>query len=155
MSIAVFLAAAVLAFFPASANGGGIPLSPTEHAFLVEINKTRVEHGVGRVVLSDNLVRAARFHSQDMIRRGYFEHGVYWRRLQQFGVKYGSVGENLGWDSHLKIAVPELVELWLESPEHRAVLLSRKYNEVGIGVAFGPFAGIRKVMVVTADFFGP
>jgi len=155
VSIAVLLAAAIVAFFPVSAHGGGSSLTPTEHAFLVEINKTRAEHGVDRVVPIDNLTRAARFHSKDMIRRGYFEHGLYWRRLAQFGVTYGSVGENLGWDSHLKIAVPELVELWLESPEHRAVLLSRTYDEIGIGVAFGPFAGFPKVLVVTADFFGP
>jgi hypothetical protein len=28
-------------------------------------------------------------------------------------------------------------------------------REVGVGVAFGPFAGFPKVIVVTADFFGP
>jgi uncharacterized protein YkwD len=149
------VAAALLALVPQTANGSGNALSQTEQAFFVEINKTRGEHGLDRVTLDDRLIDAARFHSNDMVERGYFEHGVFSRRLERFGVEPGHVGEDLGWDRHIGVAVRELVEMWLDSPRHRAILLSSKYREVGIGVAVGPFKGFPKALVVTADFHGP
>jgi uncharacterized protein YkwD len=137
---------------PTSAELG---LTATERAFLVQINEVRALHGVAPVSLSDNLTRAARFHSTDMVERGYFEHGAFWRRLERFGVSDGNTGEVLGWDSRLNTAVRGLAEQWLQSPGHRLVVLSDKYREVGIGVAFGPFKGFPRALVVTADFSGP
>ena len=154
-SVAAALAAAFCAVVPAPAMGGVVPLSPLERSFLYAINHTRVEHGVNRVVINDTLVAAARAHSSDMVRRHYFAHRVFWRRLEQFGLTSGRVGEDLGWDSHLEIAVPELIRMWLRSQPHRAVLLNPNYQDVGVGVRIGPFAGYRKAIVVTADFLGP
>jgi uncharacterized protein YkwD len=142
------------ALFAAIATAA-VPLSPTEHAFLHAINDTRAEHGIPQVSIDATLVRAARFHSADMVQRGYFAHDLFSRRLQSFGVGIGVVGEDLGWDSHLEIAVPELIELWLESPKHRRVLLDPRYRLVGLGVVKGPFRGYRQAIVVTADFYGP
>jgi uncharacterized protein YkwD len=147
------LAAAALALLPVAANAADVTPSSTEQAFLSAINKVRGEHGLARVVPRDDLVKAARFHSHDMIEAGYFAHRVFWRRLERFGITHGTVGEVLGWDSHIGIAPRHLVGLWLVSPEHRVVLLNPRYHFVGVGVADGPFQGFPKAIVVTADFW--
>ena len=152
---AAVLVAALCTIGPAPSIGGGVTLSPLEQRFVHAINKTRVEHGATRVAIEETLVTAARAHSGDMIRRGYFSHGVFWQRLERFGVTSGNVGEDLGWDSHLDVAVPEIVGMWLRSKPHRDVLLSPKYRDFGVGVSVGPFEGYRKAIVVTADFRGP
>jgi uncharacterized protein YkwD len=149
------LVAALCTVLPPPALGGGLSLSPLERAFLNAINKTRVEHGVGRVTISDTLLTAARAHSSDMVRRNYFAHGVFSRRLEYYGVTSGNIGEDLGYDAHVATAVPELVAMWLRSQPHRAVLLSAKYDYIGVGVSIGPFLGHPKAVVVTADFRGP
>jgi sortase A len=132
----------------------GTTLSPAERSFLAAINETRAAHGVGRVALDAALVEAARVHSNDMVERGYFRHGpLWWRRLEQFGFTYGTVGEILGWYKHLTGAVSKLVQMWLRSPEHRVILLSPVYRVVGVGVAFGRFEGFPDAVVVTADFW--
>jgi sortase A len=132
----------------------GTTLSPAEQSFLTAINETRAAHGVGHVALDAALVEAARVHSNDMVERGYFRHGpLWWRRLEQFGFTYGTVGEILGWYKHLAGAVSQLVQMWLRSPEHRVILLSPVYRVVGVGVAFGRFEGFPDAVVVTADFW--
>jgi uncharacterized protein YkwD len=150
---AVVLAAVLLAALPAPASHGDVALSGQEQAFLVAINRTRAEHGLGSVVLDSGLVDAARAHSNDMVANAYFEHGPFWRRLESVGCTRGTIGEILGWDAHPSAAVAEIVWLWLRSPEHRAVLLDPVYREIGVGVADGRFRGYPNTVVVTADFW--
>ena len=96
---------------PGSASGaGGIELTFTENAVVYAINDTRVEHGVPPLRINDDLVRAARFHSKDMVERQYFEHGPFGERLKRFGFKTGTVGENLGWLNNHKLAAPRLIQ---------------------------------------------
>jgi uncharacterized protein YkwD len=46
-------------------------------------------------------------------------------------------GEDLGWGTGDRATPNSLVDAWLNSAEHRRVLLSPLYEEVGIGVAQG------------------
>ncbi len=47
-----------------------------------------------------------------------------------------------------------VVNTWLNSPTHRAVLLRPGFKRVGIGISYGTFAGHGGAGVVTADFAG-
>jgi uncharacterized protein YkwD len=47
-----------------------------------------------------------------------------------------------------------VVDHWLASPMHRAVLLRPGFRRVGLGIAFGTFIGHGDAAVVTADFAG-
>jgi uncharacterized protein YkwD len=151
--IVAALGVALLLSMPASASG--VRLTPVEAAFLREINSTRAAHGLRPVTLQVNLVIAARYHSRDMVKHGFFAHGDFAGRLQRFGVEPGLVGEDLGWDARVGSAVPHLLAAWLKSRPHRDVLLNPRYRTVGIGVTTGPFAGHSRALVVTADFHGP
>ena len=47
------------------------------------------------------------------------------------------VGENLAWGSG-RLATPEaIVKAWMDSPGHRANILSGRYREIGIGLTLG------------------
>ncbi len=136
-----------------AAAGAGVELTATESALVDAINKTRDDRGIDALRLNDDLVRAARFHSSDMINRGYFEHGPVSRRLIRFGFKAGTIGENLGWQTTHKNAVPALIGMWLGSPPHRKILLSRQFHAVGVGIRVGRFKGWDRAVVVTVDFW--
>ena len=47
---------------------------------------------------------------------------------------------------------PKVVQAWLKSPEHRAIMLSSRYHLVGIGRAYGTFLGHPGASVWTVDW---
>jgi len=145
--------AALLAVPGGAATGVGVSPPATESAFVRAINETRAERGIAPLRLNKDLVRAARSHSKDMVEHGYFEHGPFAWRLMRFGFETGIVGENLGWRNSRQDAVSALVEMWLRSSSHRAVLLNAGFRAVGVGIRVGPFKGWDCAIVVTVDFW--
>jgi uncharacterized protein YkwD len=87
-----------------------------------------------------------------MMRRQYFAHGSVASRALAAGARGPVFGEDLAWGT--AVTAQWVVDQWLASPAHRAVLLRRGFRRVGIGIVFGPFAGYRGSAVVTADFAG-
>ena len=135
-----------------------------ENTVLDRMNQVRRAHGLRLLRLNSRLRAAALFHSNDMGRRGYFEHDslsgtVFWRRIERFypsrGFRSWTVGENLLWGSGTYGAAFAVRE-WMNSPPHRENLLSREWREVGIGaVHFSSAPGEyrrRPVTIMTADF---
>ena len=117
------------------------------------MNRVRAANGLRPLRFAAKLHAAARAHSADMIRRGYFGHGAFARRMNGFGVNAPVVGENLAWGSGAYGTAATIVHEGLVSPEHRANLLRPGFFLVGVGSAVGPFGG-RRAVVVTADFAG-
>jgi uncharacterized protein YkwD len=130
---------------PLSSNGAA--LSPGELAIVRVMNSVRASNGVPPLRVGRALTRAARSHSADMARRGYFDHGAFVRRLRSFGVRAQYLGENLAAGSHPLTAV-EVIRMWVASPPHRQNLLDRSFRRVGVGEAGG------STRLVTADFAG-
>jgi uncharacterized protein YkwD len=118
------------------------------------MNAARASHGLPPLRLDRKLTRAARAHSADMLRRGYFAHGRVAPRLRAFHVRAPSVGENLAWGIGSMATAESVVARWLASPRHRAILLRRGFRRVGIGALTGTFVGNSGALVVTADFAG-
>ena len=128
------------------------------------VNDVRAENGVPPLRLSVSLSRAAAAHTREMVAAGYFGHessdgSPFWKRVKRFygsnGFARWSVGENLVWGSPV-LSSDDAVESWLESPEHRANLLSSSWREIGLAAAHVPAApgtfGDRETTIVTADF---
>jgi uncharacterized protein YkwD len=90
-----------------------------------------------------------------MIATGAFDHGRFWLWIRHEGITSGQVGETLGWGAPVVGAESRVVAMWMRSPEHRAILLDRVYQDVGIGVRLAPFEGHPNALVVTADYRGP
>ncbi len=146
--ITTFIALQLLAASAAAAASAG------ERALISEINRVRGIHGAPALRLDGVLQRAARAHSRDMLRRGYFSHGDFARRLAGFGARGPAVGENLGWGVGSHATPQAIVNSWLASPAHRANLLRRGFRRVGVGRLVGTFAGHGGAAVVTANFAG-
>ena len=118
------------------------PLVPVRTAQLAEeralalINRTRRNAGLPPVSLARRLVRAARSHSQDMARRGYFghkspSHGGLARRLTKAGFGRSPLArENIAIGPHPDVAHSELCR----SPSHLRNILDPHVSHVGIGV---------------------
>jgi uncharacterized protein YkwD len=151
--VAALCAAFVIALSTVSAASATVFSRTSEGRILSAMNRVRASYGLRPLRFAAKLHAAARSHSADMIRRGYFGHGAFARRLNGFGVNAPLVGENLAWGSGPYGAAGTIVHEWLVSPEHRANLLRPGFRLVGVGSAIGPFAGQRAV-VVTADFAG-
>lgn len=133
-------------------------------ALVHEINDVRRERGLKPFVTSAKLSAAAAQHTREMGVVGYFEHEsadstAFWKRVERWypskGWRSWSVGENLLYSSP-DITASEGVELWMNSPPHRANLLNRTWREIGISAihfddAPGEYDG-QPVTIVTADF---
>jgi uncharacterized protein YkwD len=127
-------------------------LTSPEASLLQSINAVRASHGLAPVRLDVHLLRAARAHSADMMRRQYFAHGSVEQRVLSRGARGPVFGEDLAWSTN--ITADWVVNAWLNSPAHRAILLRPGFRRVGIGYSFGTFIGHGGAGVVTADFAG-
>ena len=143
---------AVFALLGPAAGAQARVLSSSELSLLQTMNTVRKSHGLAPLRVDIHLVRAARAHSADMMRRQYFAHGSVAGRALAAGARGPVFGEDLAWTTGL---TPDwVVNKWLASPSHRAVLLRAGFRRVGIGIAFGTFVGHGGAAVVTADFAG-
>jgi uncharacterized protein YkwD len=151
-TVAAALAAGALLALPAAA--GASSTSGSEASLLREINRVRVAHGVRALHYDATLARAARAHSLDMARKGYFAHGAFASRMLHFGVHGPFAGENLAWGTGSFGSPRGIVSAWLRSPEHRANLLRPGFRRIGLGELTTTFEGAAGANVVTADFAG-
>jgi uncharacterized protein YkwD len=144
------------------------PPAPTasgyENVLLREINQVRSQNGLGALRTSRALAEAAEFHSRSMATRGFFAHesadgSSFWKRVERFypsrGFNYWSAGENLAYGSP-SMSADGAVRAWMNSPGHRANILSTSWTEIGIGAvhvdsAPGVYAG-RPATIITTDF---
>jgi uncharacterized protein YkwD len=128
-----------------------------EGPILARLNAVRRARGLPALRSSAPLARAAHLHAASMGRFGFFSHSSRngespSRRIGRF--YGGSVGETILWRSPGTTAA-QAVRMWLASPPHRAILLSRSFRDVGIGAvrvgsAPGYYRGL-PVTIVVAD----
>jgi uncharacterized protein YkwD len=121
--------------------------TPGELAVVRVMNSVRATNGVPPLRIGPALSRAARSHSVDMARKGYFDHGAFVQRLRRFGVRAPYVGENLA-SGTKPLSAAAIVQMWIASPPHRQNLLDRSFRRIGVGVAGA------STRLVTADFAG-
>jgi uncharacterized protein YkwD len=166
----VTAALSVVGLWAAAAPAGATSQAPAtamaalEQGVLADVNAVRHDHGLSAVRFSPKLAAAARAHSVEMAKRGYFGHdsangSSFDKRIVRYyplrGTRYWSVGENLLWSSP-DVDATGAVNMWLDSPEHRRILLSARWREIGLSAvhvtsAPGTYGG-REVTIVTADF---
>jgi uncharacterized protein YkwD len=143
---------ALFALLGSAAGAGARGLSSPEASLLQRMNTVRTSRGLAPLRLDVRLLRAARGHSADMMNRQYFAHGSVAARALAQRARGPVYGEDLAWGTG--VTAQSVVNNWLASPRHRAVLLRPGFRRIGIGVAFGTFVGHGGAAVVTADFAG-
>jgi uncharacterized protein YkwD len=146
----------------AGATGPTVRVPDLEAQVLEAINDLRRSHGLATLRRSAALAASAQNHSMSMAENGYFGHtsakgAPFWDRVDTRR-RFRSLGENIAWASPT-LGAGETITLWLRSPVHRAILLARRWREIGLGAvhseaATGVFRG-REVTILTADFASP
>lgn len=122
----------------------------TENAMIDLVNNERVSRGFKALVFDRKLREIARAHSADMFLRGYFSHYspeglTVADRAAKVGVDFLVIGENLAYAPTLELAHQGL----MNSPGHRANILSEDYGRIGIGVMDGGVYGRMFTQVFT------
>ena len=113
-------------------------LTPEERAVLDATNAVRAQAGLPPLQADPRLVQAAREHSANMARHNTIGHtldqGTFVDRMRRAGYVHTAAGENCAQGQPTPDAA---VQSWMQSPGHRANLLSPKYTEIGIGIQAG------------------
>src|SRR4051794_10348333 len=150
---AVTCCCVVLAWQPAQASADRARLDRVERRVVRIINRIRAQHGLRRLKASRALSRAATAHSSDMLRRNFIGHASsdgtsMGRRVRRY-TRAHWVGETIAylWG---RATAGVTVGMWMNSPPHRAVLLSGAAHRIGIGKRRGLLGGAPS-SVFTAD----
>jgi uncharacterized protein YkwD/chaperonin cofactor prefoldin len=108
-------------------------------------NQKRADNGKLQP-LTENIIldQTAKEKVDDMFKRQYFEHispqkiGVG-DLAQENGYDYITIGENLALGNFK--SEEDLLNAWMNSPGHRANILSKKFTEIGVYAKKGIFKG--------------
>ena len=94
-----------------------------------------------------------------MIDRDYFSHdipgyGKVWDKLDAIGYCYNVAGENIGWNNYPDdLATAAIQQAFMDSAGHRANILGKTWDVIGIGAYKGP-TGKKMWTVLFADKCG-
>ena len=154
--VCVCLLGALVAL-PVAAFAGPARLDKRERAMIRGINRQRAHYGLAALKPHKRLSRAADFHSWEMLDANYFAHtsrngGPFDERVRRY-VNKRALGETLAFLGGTcgRGSAHRVVRMWMDSPGHRAILLSGAYRRVGLAKRVGSL-GSMKACVVTADF---
>jgi uncharacterized protein YkwD len=128
------------------ARPGSVSTGSFRASTLCLLNRERRARGMRKLRTNTRLGRAARGHASDMAQRHYFTHDSlsgqnFTSRIRRTGymrrARSWTVGENLAWGTGDKGSPREIVVAWMNSPQHRANILQRRFREIGVGVVGG------------------
>jgi len=157
-----FLAVTVGVFsHPASATAwsAGAFSSASESQLVQLTNQARASAGLRALRVDSTLTSIARWRSKDMIERGYFSHsipgsGSVFDVLQARGYCFNLAGENIGWNSYPDDIATQAIQIqFMDSSGHRANILGRAWDVIGIGAYKGD-TGRKMWTVLFADKCG-
>jgi len=124
-----------------------------DEAELVAItNDYRMMLGRKALAINDLLVRAARGHSEEMSRMGYFAHespvprnATPSDRARNEGYAGSGIGENI---ARGKVGAQASHDLWLRSPPHHRNILGTDWTEQGTGRSGNGLIGYGELIIV-------
>lgn len=101
------------------------------------VNIERQKAGLSALTFDQSVSNVARTKSKDMAANNYFAHqsptyGSAGDMLTKFGIKWSAWGENIASGQKTPEAV---VTAWMNSPGHRANILSTNFSKIGVGYA--------------------
>jgi uncharacterized protein YkwD len=120
------------------------------HATLCVLNAERARRDLRPLRLNRRLAAAARGHSRAMAERHFFSHtslngASFVDRIRATGYLSGarswSIGENIAYGSGSRSTPRSIGRAWMNSPPHRANILSGSFRSIGIGIASGTPVG--------------
>lgn len=154
-ALALF-AAAMLVAAGAPSRADAANLDSLEQDLVARINAFRSARGLPVLAVSDTLTAAAKWMSTDMGARNYFAHTSLdgrspTQRMADAG--YPAFGTWTGEDLAAGFTTTtDVLNGWINSPAHYAVLVNPQYHAIGVGRGYAP--GSTYGWYWTADFGG-
>ena len=116
------------------------------------VNQERSKQGLAPLKDNVSLSNVARTKSEDMAKNNYFSHtsptyGSPFDMMKHFGITYTAAGENIAMGQPTAASV---MNGWMNSPGHKANILSKDFTEIGVGIAKNTNGSI----YWTQDFIG-
>lgn len=99
------------------------------------VNAERADQGCGPLKIDDRITAAAQAHAEDMSANDYFSHDsqdgrTFDQRIRNAG--YPSPGaENIAVGAR---TADQVMQMWMDSPGHRANILNCDLNTIGVGL---------------------
>ena len=134
--------------------------SASESKLVSLTNQSRAAAGLKALKVDPKLTAIARWRSKDMIQRNYFSHTIkgtndnVFHTLDQKGYCYRVAGENIGWNNYPDDTATTVIQRqFMNSSGHRANILGKAWDVIGIGAYKGP-TGKKMWTVLFADRCG-
>jgi uncharacterized protein YkwD len=157
LALAGLLAVIALAGAPGSAHAGGcqyadrtanqLSAEMARKAIRCQVNAHRRATGIAGLDHNWRLQRAASRHTRVMTSQNCFAHqcpgeGSLSARLWSVGyltsgLRFWGYGENIAWGRHSSSTPRRIVRAWMNSSSHRAMILNRGFEHLGVGFVRG------------------
>jgi len=128
----------------------GLSSNISNQELLILTNQQRQDNNLAALTDNPELDQAAANKAADMFSKDYWAHNAPdgttpWVFIKSAGYNYIYAGENLarGFNN-----ASDVINAWMNSPEHRKNVLSQYYQNVGFAVATGKLGGEDTVLVV-------
>jgi hypothetical protein len=157
--VILILLAIVLAISVLPAKSKTMTVREFEHEVWRLTNAQRTQRSLKALSYDEGLADLARYHSRNMMQRNFFAHRDHQgyevaqrQRAYYPGLVVCNIGENLGkFTNSARVFTPqEVVTGWMNSPSHRANILSADYTHLGVGLIFSG-----DIMYATQNFATP
>lgn len=125
----------------------------TASNIFVLTNSSRAEFSAPALTINQKLVTAAELKAQALLDCQCFSHNITtdgktvtpWDFIHGAGYNYLTAGENLAIDF---MDAESVEQAWMNSPGHKANIVNKNFEEIGIGVKQGLFQGHQSIVVV-------
>ncbi|WP_341347961.1 CAP domain-containing protein [Paenibacillus sp. FSL H3-0469] len=120
---------------PSAVPAVGTNASSYTQQVVALVNKERAAAGLAPVSALDSLNKVAAAKAADMRSNNYFSHtsptyGSPFDMMSAFGITYKAAGENIAMGQKTP---QEVMTAWMNSPGHKANILSANFNYIGVG----------------------
>ena len=117
------------------------------------VNDERIKGGFKPLSNNQLLDKSAELKAKDIVDKNYWSHNSPegtepWHFFQKVGYVYQEAGENL---ARGYFSGDEIVDSWMNSQTHKDNILTTRYTDIGIGIAYSPVNG----RIVVAHFGSP
>jgi len=131
--------------------------SASDEVLLVNLtNQARAAAGFGPLRVSSVLHSLAEWRSKDMAARNYFAHEIppggqlVFHYMDLRRIAYNLAGEEIGWDNAPDDQATTMVQhMFMDSPEHRAIVLNATWDSIGVGAFKGSDGAMKFTVLFT------
>jgi len=123
---------------PSSSPGNGGQVDSVRQKILDLVNAERSKNGLSGLAMESHLQTAAQRHAEDMKNRNFFDHVNPDGKSPTDRIRAAGYPMNGAWSTGENIAkgqttAEQVMKDWMNSPGHRANILSKNFKEIGIG----------------------